>query len=45
VPQELRSLVPQWGSYAVTAVLMVAGILGRLVDQSPQPDETDKAGA
>ena len=45
VPDDLRQVVPQWASYAVTGVLLVAGLLGRLVDQSPKPDDTDEAGA
>ena len=45
VPDDLRQVVPQWASYAITGVLLVAGLLGRLVDQSPKPDDTDKAGA
>ena len=45
VPDDLRQVVPQWASYAVTGLLMVAGLLGRLVDQSPKPDDTDEAGA
>ena len=45
VPDDLRQVVPQWASYAVTGLPMVAGLLGRLVDQSPKPDDTDEAGA
>lgn len=45
VPDDLRQVVPQWASYAVTVVLMVAGLIGRLMDQTKQPDGTDEAGA
>ena len=52
VPDDLRQVVPQWASYAVTGVLLVAGLIGRLIAQPApptftvhQPDDTDQAGA
>lgn len=33
VPDDMRSSVPQWGLWALLAVVLVGGIVGRLVDQ------------
>lgn len=38
VPDDLRALVPAWAGYAVTAVLLVAGIAGRLINQGAHDD-------
>lgn len=45
VPDDLRQVMPAWGSYAVTIVLLLGGLIGRLVEQAPKPDATDTAGA
>ena len=36
IPEDLKLTVPEWAPQGVTAVLMVAGVIGRLV---PQDDD------
>lgn len=45
IPSEMQAFVHPIVAHAITGVLLVAGIVGRLVDQAPKPDDTDKAGA
>lgn len=33
VPDDMRASVPQWGLWALLAVVLVGGIVGRLIDQ------------
>jgi len=35
IPDDLRSSVPHWVPQVVTGVLLVAGIVGRCIDQTP----------
>jgi hypothetical protein len=45
IPAEMQAFVHPIVAHAVTGFLLVAGIIGRLVDQAPKADDTDKAGA
>lgn len=45
IPAEMQAYVHPIVAHAITGVLLVAGIVGRLVDQAPKVDESDKAGA
>ena len=35
IPDDLRSSVPHWIPQGVTGVLLAAGIVGRVIDQTP----------
>ena len=35
IPDGLKETLPKWVPHALTGVLLAAGIIGRLVDQSP----------
>ena len=37
VPDDLRTSVPAWVPQVLTGLLLIAGILGRLIDQTPPP--------
>lgn len=38
IPDDLHTSVPAWVPHVLTGVLLIAGIAGRLVDQSPTTD-------
>jgi hypothetical protein len=45
IPSEMQAFVHPIVAHAITAFLLVAGIVGRLTQKSPKADDTDKAGA
>jgi len=45
LPADWRAAVPAGWLAVITLVTATAGVYGRLIDQSPKPDDTDQAGA
>lgn len=45
IPSELQALVHPLIAHVMTAFLLVAGIVGRLVDQAPKSAPADKTDA
>lgn len=45
LPADMRAAVPVKYVLAAVAVAGLGGFIGRMIDQSPKPDDTDSAGA
>lgn len=45
LPADMRAVVPVKYVLAAVAAAGAAGFIGRMIDQSPKPDDTDQAGA
>lgn len=45
LPADWRAAVPAGWLAVVTLITASMGVYGRLIDQTPKPDDTDEAGA
>lgn len=45
LPADWRAAVPAGWLAVVTLITAGMGVYGRLIDQTPKPDDTDRAGA
>lgn len=45
LPADWRAAVPAGWLAVATLVTAAVGVYGRLIDQTPKPDDTDQAGA